>query len=740
MLQGTVLLRYLSLRMPFCIGTETEYWCEDDSEIEQDFDFCQSPSSLPSTVIPSSVPEKESDDNKPLVWWIVFFVSIFQTLHSISDQAIDLLLKFIHILLQFLACYSPRLQGAAAAFPKSLHLRDKFVKECTYVTSVERYVSCSSCHSLYKFNDCFEKSGTRLVTKRCSNVTHSKKCNAPLLKQVISSTGSPKVYPIKTYCYCSLISTLQRFLLRPGFVDLCEETRNLYINSAHLLSDVYQGRIWKEFLKVGQSDFLSTSLCYGLMLNINWFKPYDHFTYSLGVVYLVIMNLPCFHRYKRQNIIIIGIIPGPSAPPLSVNSYLSPLVTELLQLWKGVQLKVYNSRQKVVRAALLLVACDMPASRKVCGFLSHSANLGCHRCYCEFSEGSLRRNYSNFERTSWSYRDNSKHRDDVHRLLQCSSKSALSQMESELGCRYSVLLELPYFNPIQMTIIDPMHNLFLGSAKHITMDVLLGEGLLTKPSIGTVHKRIKSIQVPIDIGCLPSRLDSGSTFTAEQWMNWTIYFSIYCLHGLLNPEQIECWRAFVLACRRLCKKCISEEDIKVADLLLIQFCKRVKRVFGAEFVTPNMHMHLHLADCVRDFGPLHSFWLYSFERCNGLLGKQPTNNRAIELQLIKRFLRDNTHLDLLNISESTPLTEHFSDIIYGHAKKLQSTTETGINSSEHIPQLPTNTHFRYLRVMNLNCCESHMLISTLKDLQFFWIRITQFLPHAKDTTIFSSLQ
>ena len=100
-------------------------------------------------------------------------------------------------------------------------------------------------------------------------------------------------------------------------------------------------------------------------------------------------------------------------------------------------------------------------------------------------------------------------------------------------------------------------------------------------------------------------------------------------------------------------------------------------------------MHLHLADCVRDFGPLHSFWLYSFERCNGLLGKQPTNNRAIELQLIKRFLRDNTHLDLLNISESTPLTEHFSDIIYGHAKKLQSTTETGINSSKHVPQLPT---------------------------------------------------
>ena len=51
---------------------------------------------------------------------------------------------------------------------------------------------------------------------------------------------------------------------------------------------------------------------------------------------LVVMNLPCAHRYKRQNVIVVGVIPGPSEPPLTVNSYLSPLVKELLQLWKGV--------------------------------------------------------------------------------------------------------------------------------------------------------------------------------------------------------------------------------------------------------------------------------------------------------------------------------------------------------------------------------------------------------------------
>ena len=53
-----------------------------------------------------------------------------------------------------------------------------------------------------------------------------------------------------------------------------------------------------------------------------------------------------------------------------------------------------------------------------------------------------------------------------------------------------------------------------------------------------IHRRLKNTQVPLDMGRLPSQIDTGSTFT---WMHWTIHFSVYCLHGLLNNDQIECW-------------------------------------------------------------------------------------------------------------------------------------------------------------------------------------------------------
>ena len=33
--------------------------------------------------------------------------------------------------------------------------------------------------------------------------------------------------------------------------------------------------------------------------------------------------------------------------------------------------------------------------------------------------------------------------------------------------RYSVLLNLTYFDPVRFTVVDVMHNVFLGTAKHM---------------------------------------------------------------------------------------------------------------------------------------------------------------------------------------------------------------------------------------------------------------------------------
>ena len=178
------------------------------------------------------------------------------------------------------------------------------------------------------------------------------------------------------------------------------------------------------------------------------------------------------------------------------------------------------------------VASDLPAERKVCGFLSHNANNGCTKCLCSFSEGFGRSNFSNFNRDLWTPRTAITHRANIRSILQSKSVSEKSKLESEHGCRYSVLLELPYFDPVRMLLIDPMHNLFLGTAKRVTQTFWLEKQILSTSDLQTKHKRLSNIAVPSDLGRLPQHIESGSTFTAQQWKNWVLYFSLMCLFDL----------------------------------------------------------------------------------------------------------------------------------------------------------------------------------------------------------------
>ncbi len=77
------------------------------------------------------------------------------------------------------------------------------------------------------------------------------------------------------------------------------------------LKDVYDGRVWADFQSDKYGRFLQGL---GLMLNMDFFQPFKHTTYSVGAIYLTVMNLPRSIRYKSENVILAGLIPGPDEP------------------------------------------------------------------------------------------------------------------------------------------------------------------------------------------------------------------------------------------------------------------------------------------------------------------------------------------------------------------------------------------------------------------------------------------
>ena len=168
-------------------------------------------------------------------------------------------------------------------------------------------------------------------------------------------------------------------------------------------------------------------------------------------------------------------------------------------------------------------------------------------------------------------------------------------------------MDLPYFDPVRFLSIDPMHNLFLGTGKRI-LSLWIDCNLLNKTHFEEIQHFVDSMVVPSDVGRIPSKINSGfAGFKADQFKTWITIYSIPALHTILSNDHLECWRHFVLACRILCKHVLSNADINLADALLLQFCKRVQRMYGENAITPNMHLHGHIKEVIQDYGPVQEF-------------------------------------------------------------------------------------------------------------------------------------
>ena len=585
----------------------------------------------------------------PPIQRLFLFTLLWQFAFNVSNKAISVFFRFLKVFIQALgvAFRCDELTHAAETIPVGTGTVQKLLG-VAQMNNFIQYVVCPKCHSVYSFDDCVIRSRNgSLASKYCQHIpypnhpqhTRRKVCNTLLLKTVKTKSGV-SLQAIKAYSYRSIKASVALLASNTNFLEDCEKWRNRQVKvPPSLLGDIYDGEVWKEF-NTSTNGFLSSPFSYLLTLNVDWFQPYERSVYSIGAIYLTIQNLPRNIRYLPEYTILVGVMPGPKEASHSINSYLGPLVLELQQAWnEGFTVMSPHNIPVKVRLALCCVCCDIPASRKVSGFLGHSASLGCNKCYKRF-ESSFGQNtdYSGFDRECWELRTGVSHRQRVEEVKKETTKCGIAAAESRLGVRYSALLLLPYFDAVRFTVIDIMHNLFLGTAKTI-FHLWLDKGILSKESITQIERKIALFEVPEGIGRLPGRIGSQySAYTAKQWKNWILVYSAVVLKGFLPSEDLSCWLIFVRACSLLCTSILKTDSILEADKFFLLFCRRFELLYGKESCTPNMHLHLHLKECLRDYGPPHAFWCFPFERYNGLLGSYHSNKKSIEAQFMKKFL------------------------------------------------------------------------------------------------------
>lgn len=329
------------------------------------------------------------------------------------------------------------------------------------------YVCCSRCFKLYPMES---------FPIHCDNSTfpNGQPCNRRLharekpIEKSPKSKSRKKEHPVpnRTYSYQSLNHWIGWMYNRKELGQYLDRPYEKPNNPDRTVSDLWDSDFLGEFvgpdgknLFVSPSDTNESRLLFNL--NADGFNPFGNRTAGKKVtvwgIYMVCINLPPALRYKPENVFLVGVVPGPKEPTFDQISFILTLLLDDLEvLWEtGIFLNRTRRHPlgRSIRAALIALVCDLPAARLLAGFSHFSGNLPCSMC----KESDL----NNLDESSFILRTMEEHRKLAAEWLAAQSQEERDALYKTNGVRWSPLLRLVYWDPIQNTVIDPMHGFYL---------------------------------------------------------------------------------------------------------------------------------------------------------------------------------------------------------------------------------------------------------------------------------------
>ena len=410
------------LRHLNCISQSNARESESDGSAKHLIDMY--PEINPDFEDPSMViPVKDSDPLTTLLSLQLILLACGAFATGMSDSQISFQLGFVSQFLASCASLGFASQQLVAEFPGTLYKFKKFLGIGDIDSRFTRKVVCPdpSCCKLYDFHECYteDRYGNR-NTKTCrgeiyKNGKFHHYCDQPLLKSTYSALGNRQLKPRKEFLIRSIADQIEEKLKRKGMEEACQRWKKEKC-AINVRKDIHTGNAWK--MLQHEYNYFATNHELALQYNIDWWQPHENSNKSLGVMYFAICNLPREIRYKRENLIIGGVIPsldffdGTSTrtEPESLETFQDIIVDELITLWKGTRIETFDHPNGVnMRAALLLNSSDCPAARKSSGFLAVSANHGCSHCLKTFPGKVGKKYYGGFY-DSWPARSMEEHR------------------------------------------------------------------------------------------------------------------------------------------------------------------------------------------------------------------------------------------------------------------------------------------------------------------------------------------
>ena len=249
-----------------------------------------------------------------LQWICILFVRI-QHRYGITGAAASVIIAFISLILGILT------HPLHSHFPKNLAGVLRIASIDNFVEHTE-YVVCPSdaCNALYSLSELLSNAGTSVT---CSAQSYGKTCGYMLCFEKQLAFGRCKWTPYKTFTFIRPSVWLKKMYANKTFVSLLKDHLKQQ-SEEDLLADVWDGNIWKEFQHDPidpSKQFLSNKFNLGLLINVDWFKPFKRSEYKVAALMLSVLNLPRRERFRKRWTMIVGIIPGPTEHKIHLNTF-----------------------------------------------------------------------------------------------------------------------------------------------------------------------------------------------------------------------------------------------------------------------------------------------------------------------------------------------------------------------------------------------------------------------------------
>ncbi|QRW14127.1 Transposase family Tnp2 protein [Ceratobasidium sp. AG-Ba] len=406
-------------------------------------------------------------------------------------------------------------------------------------------------------------------------------------------------------------------------------------------------------------------------------------------IILINYNLHPRHRTKLENVLCVGVIPGPLQCK-DINSFLEPLLDELLKLQEGVECSGLSPEGVAyvftLHAFLILVFGDILAVSKMTAMKGHNGVAPCRACYmqgypCPLARTTvyyipLRRpdNEIPHSPVELPMRSHVEFLADLRAIEAAPTRAAREFLQKDLGINSrSIFTRLKSIDLSSSFPYDIMHllfeNLVPNMIKHWTgtfkwLDAGQNGGYVIDEVVWKVigkQTAAATRTIPAEfVGTLPNIADDTKLFKAEAFAFWFQYMAPILLRGRLNEPYYSHFLKMREIMLLVMQFKIEDEEIDFLERMVGEWVNEYELLYYQYALERlpacplTIHALLHMAYYIRRTGPLWASWAFVMERfCQFIL--LAVKNRVRPYEMINNYVARSAQMKVISRTFDLPL-------------------------------------------------------------------------------------